>query len=149
MSGAHLVVIAGVCLSGLSFLIYLIETIAAMRLRPVAESKAIALQAGLRAGFVGTDIPKPTLADFTALLGGLSKLIDSLSKAGPALTSIAASVLFLLIAAIGAGAFQGAPKEPTAQSDAQPQAKSPAQNVQPGDSGATKGGPINTPDQKS
>jgi hypothetical protein len=111
MTDTHLIVIAGLWLAGLSFLIYVIETVVALRVKPVAESKEVAKQAGMRAGLVADNIPKPTIPEFTALMEGLAKLIDSLSKAGPALTSIAASILFLLIAAIGAGAFQGTPKD--------------------------------------
>ena len=111
MTDSHLIVIVGLWLASLSFLIYVIETVVALRVKPVAESKEVAKQAGMRAGLVADNIPKPTLPEFTALMEGLAKLIDSLSKAGPALTSIAASILFLLIAAIGAGAFQSAPKD--------------------------------------
>jgi hypothetical protein len=111
MTDAHLIVIAGLWLASLSFLIYVVETVVALRAKPVAESKEVVKQAGMRAGLVADTIPKPTLPEFTALIEGFAKLTDSLSKAGPALTSIAASILFLLIAAIGAGAFQGAPKD--------------------------------------
>ncbi len=148
MSDAHIVVIAGVCLACLSFAVYLTEMIAVILIKPFTAARAVAHHAKAQAGLVKAEFAKPTLPEFTALLEGMGKLVDSLSKAGPALQSIVAAVLFLLIAAIGAGAFQGAPKEPTTHSDTQPLAKTQAPNVQAGNAGAGNGGTIVAPDQK-
>lgn len=58
----------------------------------------------------------PSVPEFTDLLKAFSQVMDSFSKAGPKLTMIGASVLFLLIAALASGCFQGAPsKQETSQ----------------------------------
>lgn len=64
-------------------------------------------------GPVAQAVPIPvTAADVAALLEAVAKLGDALIKAGPALWRLLASVLFLLIAALSAGVFQGSPPQP-------------------------------------
>jgi hypothetical protein len=153
MTDAHLIVISGLCLAGLSFLIYVIEIVAALCTKPLTGSKALAKQAGLRAGLVGDSIAKPTLPELTALIEGLAKLTDSLSKAGPALTSIAASILFLLIAAISAGVFQSAPKDnkgnQTQEAQVSGKKSAVSDNTQTSHSAPTAGSPTQLDRNKS
>jgi len=48
----------------------------------------------------------PTIDEFNRMIEALAKLTDSLSKAGPSLTSLIAAVLFLAIAAMSSGVFR-------------------------------------------
>lgn len=91
----------------------------------------------------GAGVPV-TAADLALVLEALAKLGDTLIKAGPALWRLLASVLFLLIAALSAGVFQGSPKvdRPDVTSKSSPDTK---QNL---DVGAMRGrpGPATSPE---
>ena len=66
--------------------------------------------------------------DIAELLKALASLADSLAKAGPALWSLIASVLYLLIAALAAGVFVGSPERSAPASAGAPAA--PGDNTQ-------------------
>jgi ABC-type glycerol-3-phosphate transport system permease component len=108
MSDAHSVTVIAMILAVLSFLIYAVEVIAALRAKPVDDAHQVAQ----RAAALVPD--KPTLDQFSHFMETMAKLVDSLSKAGPSLTSLIASILFLAIATVGAGVFSGgqAPNPP-------------------------------------
>jgi hypothetical protein len=53
--------------------------------------------------------------DFTKLLDAMSKLTDSLAKAGPSLTALIGAILFFAIAAVSSGALKSAPPAPADQ----------------------------------
>jgi hypothetical protein len=50
--------------------------------------------------------PEVSIDDVTKLAEALSKLTDSLSKAGPALTSLIGAIFFMAIAALSSGALK-------------------------------------------
>jgi hypothetical protein len=87
---ADIVMWIAVGMSVLSFLIYLVD--AWSRYTAVSEGKARLGQANLGA-------PSETLGNAAKLAEALAKLTDSLTKAGPGLIALIASVLFLAIAA--------------------------------------------------
>jgi hypothetical protein len=101
MTLRDIVTIAALVLSGLSFALYVAEAVQAMRDKTAASIKNAAAKASLALGDV------PTVADLTRLLDAISRATDSLAKAGPSLTSLIASVLFLAIAAVSSGALRG------------------------------------------
>jgi len=102
MSDAHLVTMLAMLLAILCFVIYAVEVIDALRTKPMADAHQMAKSA---AELVPDT--KPTLDQLSTLMEAMAKLVDSLSKAGPSLTSLIASILFLAIAAVGAGVFRG------------------------------------------
>lgn len=107
MADMHWVVVSGIALSWLCFAVYAAQTLAAIARKPLREARAIVERA--RAAAVRDDrsgLALPSLPELTALMDAMARLIDSFAKAGPGLAAIAASVLFLLIAAIGAGALR-------------------------------------------
>ena len=107
MNDAHLVTVIALAMAVLSFAIYAIEVIAALRAKPVADAhQAVQKAAGLMDA-----APAPTLNDLSRLIEALGKLTDSLSKAGPSLTSLIAAVLFLAIAATSTGILTGGKPE--------------------------------------
>jgi len=57
-------------------------------------------------------VTKATVKDLSGLIEALTKLSDSLSKAGPALTSLIGAVLFYVIAAIASGALHSTESNP-------------------------------------
>jgi hypothetical protein len=99
-----------------SFLLFAAEVVFALIRKPVTEVKQIADKAGQAGAKSLTGATLPSIDDFSKLLSSMASLVESLSKAGPSLTSVMAAVLFLLIAAISNGAFQG----PSASSHANP-----------------------------
>jgi len=94
---SNYVVIVALILSGTSFLVYLLIALAGARAKLGKDAHAAAGAALQKAQAVSP-------AELTDLLKALTEFSDSLAKAGPALTSIMASILFLAIAAIGTGA---------------------------------------------
>jgi hypothetical protein len=94
------------------FLIYLAEALAALLVKPSAVNAAKDVSA--QAKTMGVPL---TVDDFTKLLDAMSKLTDSLAKAGPALTSLIGAILFFAIAAVASGAIVGSPPAPAAHSD--------------------------------
>jgi hypothetical protein len=56
-----------------------------------------------KAGLGGSAEMQSGLSDMAKLVEALAKLADSFAKAGPAVMSLVASILFLLVATIGAG----------------------------------------------
>jgi hypothetical protein len=87
---AEIVTWIAVGMSVLSFLIYLVD--AWSRYTAVKEGKAQLGQAKLSAA-------PETLGNMAKLAEALAKLTDSLTKAGPGLIALIASILFLMIAA--------------------------------------------------
>lgn len=115
-------------LSGLSFAVYVVEAAYALFSKPVREARNAARDATrnmLQA--------QASIDDVTKLAEALSKLTDSLAKAGPALTSLVAAVLFLGIAALTSGALRGSPAEPAtapaSQSELGPQTAPPEERT--------------------
>ena len=51
-----------------------------------------------------------SIDQFNTLIGAIAKLTDSLTKAGPALTSLIGAIFFFAIAAIGSGVLHDPPK---------------------------------------
>ena len=91
---AYYVIVVALVMSAASFIAYLIVAVAA-HLKVGREAHAAAT-----AALAARAEPAADLAD---LIKALGEFTDSLSKAGPALTSIVASIMFLAIAAYGSG----------------------------------------------
>lgn len=102
MNYVHIVTVIALILAVLSFLIYAVEALALLRAKPLDDAHQVAQRA---AALVPGTVP--TLDQFSHFIEVSAKLVDSLSKAGPLLTSLIASLLFLVIAAVGAGVFHG------------------------------------------
>lgn len=108
---AYAALVAG----AICFVIYVLEALAALRAKPAASDAAGAVRLQTR-GMAG---PNPISVDeLTKLVEAMSKLTDSLAKAGPSLTSLIGAVLFFAIAAIASGAITGHPDAPAAHADA-------------------------------
>src|SRR5215469_2389311 len=71
----------------------------ALQKKSVAPPVGLGREAQLQSG----------LSDIAKLVEALSKLADSFARAGPAVMSLVASILFLLVAALGAGLERIAP----------------------------------------
>lgn len=96
------------------FLIYVLEAVAALRVKPAASEAAGAVTTQAK-GMAG---PNPVSIDeLTKLIEAMSKLTDSLAKAGPSLTSLIGAILFFAIAAVASGAITGSPPAPIVHSD--------------------------------
>ena len=108
MSPADCVTYVALTLSIICFLVFVAQSLCALRTNTEhAAAKREATQAmGLVSGKLQA-AAVPTVSDLTDLLNAFSKVLDSFTKAGPAVVSMGASILFLLIAAIASGAFQG------------------------------------------
>jgi hypothetical protein len=98
---SDLVTIVALILGVVSFILYIVEAVFALRNKPVEPAKEV-MQRAAQAAVQKT----PTIDEFNRMIEALAKLTDSLSKAGPSLTSLIAAVLFLAIAAISSGAFR-------------------------------------------
>ena len=96
-----LVTYAALAIGCISFSIYVIEVIAAHRSKPRRLQHAIADKIE---GIAPTTIMSAT--NFAKILEAAAKLGDSLTKAGPALTSLIGAVLFFAIAMVSSGALQ-------------------------------------------
>ena len=89
-----------------------------MLLRPPERAAAKAVETAAEAlkaaaGPQEGELPLAASPDIiTGVAQALSSLVESLNKAGPALWSLIGSILFLLVAAVSAGATQG--DEPSA-----------------------------------
>jgi amino acid transporter len=75
-------------LSVLSFLFFVILTVLSLRKSKTHAAAHVPADLKLQAG----------LADVAKLVEGLAKLTDSLTKAGPAIASLVASIIFMLLA---------------------------------------------------
>lgn len=104
MTDTQLVTHLALWLSAVSFAVYVLEAGYGLFAKPVRDAKALA-QAAVRSQTLNA-VAAPSIDDLTKLTEALSKLTDSLVKAGPALTSLIASILFLGIAALTSGAFR-------------------------------------------
>jgi hypothetical protein len=98
---SDLVTIVALILGVVSFILYIVETVFALRNKPVEPAKEVMQRAAQAA-----EQKTPTIDEFNRMIEALAKLTDSLSKAGPSLTSLIAAVLFLSIAAISSGVFR-------------------------------------------
>ncbi|HWA91101.1 MAG TPA: hypothetical protein VG889_13775 [Rhizomicrobium sp.] len=90
------IAIAALIMSAASFVVYLITVWQSATAKLGQEAHVAAGKALQQAEAVSVD-------QLTDLLKAVSGVADSLAKAGPSLTSIVASVLFLAIAAFGGG----------------------------------------------
>lgn len=96
-----IVTITALVMGGLCFALFLWLSVAAQTARPSEPARQMAEKAhGLVPANVG---------ELTDLVKALSTLSESLSKAGPALTVLIGSILFLAIAAFASGAITGKP----------------------------------------
>jgi hypothetical protein len=98
---SDVVTIVALILGVVSFILYIVEAVFALRNKPIEPAKEV-MQRAAQAAVQKT----PTIDEFNRMIEALAKLTDSLSKAGPSLTSLIAAVLFLAIAAITSGAFR-------------------------------------------
>jgi hypothetical protein len=87
------IVIVALVLSGASFLLYLAISIAGARAKPADDAHTVA-------GAALQKLQTASADEITALINALTAFSDSLAKAGPAVTSIIASILFLAVAVI-------------------------------------------------
>ncbi len=121
-----LVTWAALVAGSLCFALYLAASIAALMTKQAAMKAADLHQRAIVSGkSVGL-----TIDELTKLLGAVSKLTDSLAKAGPALTSLIGSILFFAIAALSSGALRSAPTPqpstaPTLAAGASPRSPAP------------------------
>jgi len=104
MANDTLVTWACVIAGGLCFLMYLVATAVAIPIRPMVAKAHVASHAKLLMA-----APEISVDDVTKLMDAGSKLTDSLSKAGPAATSLVGAILFFAIAAFSSGALHGSP----------------------------------------
>jgi hypothetical protein len=94
-----IVTYAALAMGGLCFLLFLWLSIKAQTAKPSEPARQMAEKArGLKPVSVG---------ELIDLVKALTTLSESLSKAGPALTVLIASILFLSIAAVASGAIVG------------------------------------------
>jgi hypothetical protein len=82
-----------IAFSVVSFLLYALEVCGAIGSKPAADAKAIAGNNGAKVAAA-----LPNLDQIGTFLGAVSKLVDSLSKAGTSLTSLIGAFLFLAMA---------------------------------------------------
>lgn len=121
------IAITATACGALAFLAYLWLLGMAAQQAKTAETAADAARGG---GQLGLEATAPTLADAAELVKAFASLTDSLAKAGPALWSLLGSALFLLIACVAAGAFQGEAKpKPDTEASEHP---APSPDTKPG-----------------
>ena len=106
MTNETIVTWAGVVAGSVCFLLYIAQSIAAMIAGPTRAANSIV---GAKVSLVAGDATSVSVDELTKLFQAAATLTDSLSKAGPALTSLIGAILFLAVAAIGSGALHGAP----------------------------------------
>lgn len=104
MSTADIVTYASLVAGTICFGLYVWEAVVAITTKPPAPDVGTARQLK---SLVADNAA--TVKDVSDLAGNLAKLTDSLSKAGPALTSLVGAILFFAIAAIGSGVLHGSP----------------------------------------
>ena len=97
------VAIVAIALSVISFLVYIGFSLGLLGRKETEQ----AVQAAQTATNQVRAVTAPTPTQVADLLKALGSLTESLVKAGPALWSLIGSALFLLIAAIAAGAIGG------------------------------------------
>jgi len=105
---------AALLLGLICFGLYVWEAIAVIRAKPTTVPSAV----DAKAQRLVAD-PALSVDELSQLLEAASKLTDSLSKAGPALTSLIGAILFFAIAAISSGALHGSPPPATTASSAE------------------------------
>jgi hypothetical protein len=98
---SDIVTIVALILGVVSFVLYIVEVVFALRNKPIEPAKEV-MQRAAQAAVHKT----PTIDEFNRTIEALAKLTDSLSKAGPSLTSLIAAVLFVAIAAMSSGVFR-------------------------------------------
>lgn len=109
MSTADIVTYGSLAAGVICFGLYVWEAVIAITTKPPAPDVGTAQQLKT---LVADNVA--TVKDVSDLAGNLAKLTDSLSKAGPALTSLIGAILFFAIAAIGSGVVHGSPASPSA-----------------------------------
>jgi hypothetical protein len=96
-------------LGTICFILYVLDalhTIAAKK--KAASADIVGVATGPEAKGLG-------VGEFTKLLEAISKLTDSLAKAGPSLTSLIGAILFYAIAAVASGALHDTPPDKPAR----------------------------------
>ena len=136
MNDLHWVTMTAIGLAIGASVLFAAEVVTAIWRKPVSDANALAKKAAAAAQAKQADekgiLPGalPSLDDFSKLLTALATLTESLSKAGPSLTSVIAAVLCLLIAATSGGAFRS-PDHPTKDPSHVTQQPPPTRPVQP------------------
>jgi len=136
---ANTVAWAALIMSLISFFVYLGFSLGWLG----QEETKQAIQASEVAKNQVRGLTAPTPAQVADLLKALGSLTDSLVKAGPALWSLVGSVLFLLIAAIAAGAIGGGSPSRTGGDTNQANTSSNTAQEQGGTPPARPGAPSN------
>ncbi len=94
--------IAALIFSAISFLIFVVD---AIRMSRVSTAGPVSTTNSKAANLAPAAVP--TLPEVTEFAKAMATLVDSLAKAGPALTSLIGSIFFLVIAAVSAGILVG------------------------------------------
>lgn len=100
------VTLASLIAGSICFLLYVAEAIVSLVAKRTILSDGQAPQAARAAVATPHSV---SIDEISRLVDALGKLTDSLSRAGPPLTSLVGAILFFAIAAISSGALQGAP----------------------------------------
>lgn len=108
------VTVAALAMSFCCFVIFLLQSWRTIAAKPSEPARQMVTQAH--------SLAPASVGEMTDLVKALASLSDSLSKAGPALTSLMGSILLLSIGAIASGALVGRP-EPAKPA---PQVEAPA-----------------------
>lgn len=95
---------------GICFALYVLASITALLARPAKEAATLSNQAKSLAAAPGVSVD-----ELTKLIEAVAKLTDSLSKAGPTLTSLIGALVFFAIASISSGALHSPPPAPAKQ----------------------------------
>jgi hypothetical protein len=108
MTNETVVTWAGIIAGSVCFVLYVVQSIIVIRAKPAQTARGIV---GAKVSLLAADPAGVSVDELTKLLQAAASLTDSLSKAGPALTSLIGAILFFAVAAIGSGALHGAPPD--------------------------------------